>query len=86
MSCRAARAERGCAERMASSVASESVKPRRRTSTARSPFILTTRGARSGKLRKVALMRIERGGVYAVGAAETGDREVPLVLLEPATT
>jgi len=48
--------------------------------------ILTTRGARSGKLRKVALMRIERGGVYAVGAAETGDREVPLVLLEPATT
>jgi len=31
-------------------------------------------------------MRIERGGVHAVGAAETGDREVPLVLLEPATT
>ena len=30
--------------------------------------VLTTRGARSGKLRKVPLMRIERDGVYALGA------------------
>jgi deazaflavin-dependent oxidoreductase (nitroreductase family) len=40
-------------------------------------IILTTRGARSGKLRKVALMRIERGGVYAVGAAAGGQAHNP---------
>jgi deazaflavin-dependent oxidoreductase (nitroreductase family) len=40
-------------------------------------IILTTRGARSGKLRKVALMRIERGGVYAVGAAAGGQARNP---------
>lgn len=30
--------------------------------------IVTMRGARSGKLRKVPLMRIERDGTYALGA------------------
>jgi deazaflavin-dependent oxidoreductase (nitroreductase family) len=40
-------------------------------------IILTTRGARSGKLRRVALMRIERGGVYAVGASAGGQAHNP---------
>lgn len=39
--------------------------------------VLTMRGARSGKLRKVALMRIERGGVYAVGASAGGQARHP---------
>ncbi|KDN22142.1 nitroreductase/quinone reductase family protein [Amycolatopsis rifamycinica] len=39
--------------------------------------VLTMRGARSGKLRKVALMRIERDGVYAVGAAAGGQARNP---------
>ncbi|MET8996481.1 nitroreductase/quinone reductase family protein [Amycolatopsis sp. NPDC004169] len=39
--------------------------------------VLTMRGARSGRLRKVALMRIERGGVYAVGAAAGGQARNP---------
>jgi deazaflavin-dependent oxidoreductase (nitroreductase family) len=39
--------------------------------------ILTMRGARSGKLRKVALMRIERDGVYAVGASAGGQVRHP---------
>ncbi|MFJ1758696.1 nitroreductase/quinone reductase family protein [Amycolatopsis sp. NPDC088138] len=39
--------------------------------------VMTMRGARSGKLRKVALMRIERGGVYAVGASAGGQARNP---------
>jgi F420H(2)-dependent quinone reductase len=39
--------------------------------------VVTMRGARSGKLRKVALMRIERGGVYAVGASAGGQARNP---------
>ncbi|MDT8914475.1 nitroreductase/quinone reductase family protein [Amycolatopsis sp. PS_44_ISF1] len=39
--------------------------------------VLTVRGARSGKLRKVALMRIERDGVYAVGASAGGQDRHP---------
>ncbi|MGW5719166.1 nitroreductase/quinone reductase family protein [Amycolatopsis sp. NPDC003865] len=39
--------------------------------------VLTMRGARSGKLRKVALMRIERDGVYAVGASAGGQARNP---------
>src|SRR3954451_7499489 len=39
--------------------------------------VVTMRGARSGKLRKVALMRIERGGVYAIGAAAGGQARNP---------
>ena len=40
-------------------------------------IVVTMRGARSGKLRKVALMRIERGGVYAVGASAGGQARNP---------
>jgi deazaflavin-dependent oxidoreductase (nitroreductase family) len=39
--------------------------------------VVTMRGARSGKLRKVALMRIERFGVYAIGAAAGGQARNP---------
>jgi deazaflavin-dependent oxidoreductase (nitroreductase family) len=39
--------------------------------------VVTMRGARSGKLRKVALMRIERDGVYAIGAAAGGQARHP---------
>ena len=39
--------------------------------------VVTMRGARSGKLRKVALMRIERGGVYAIGASAGGQARNP---------
>ena len=34
--------------------------------------IVTTRGARSGKLRKAGLMRVEHDGVYAVVASKGG--------------
>lgn len=34
--------------------------------------ILTTRGARSGRLRKAPLMRVERGGTYLVVASRGG--------------
>ncbi|ANY05865.1 nitroreductase/quinone reductase family protein [Pseudonocardia sp. HH130630-07] len=40
-------------------------------------IVLTVRGARSGKLRKVALMRIERDGVYAIGASAGGRARNP---------
>lgn len=40
-------------------------------------IVLTMHGARSGKLRKVALMRIERNGVYAVGASAGGQARNP---------
>ena len=40
-------------------------------------IVVTMRGARSGKLRKVALMRIERGGVYAIGASAGGQARNP---------
>lgn len=39
--------------------------------------VVTMRGARSGKLRKVALMRIERDGVYAIGASAGGQARNP---------
>ncbi|GAA3588955.1 nitroreductase family deazaflavin-dependent oxidoreductase [Amycolatopsis ultiminotia] len=39
--------------------------------------VVTMRGARSDKLRKVALMRIERDGVYAIGAAAGGQARHP---------
>ena len=34
--------------------------------------IVTTRGARSGKIRKFALMRVEHGGAYAMVASQGG--------------
>jgi len=40
--------------------------------------ILTTMGARSGKLRKTALMRVEHDGVYAVVASLGGAPKNPV--------
>jgi F420H(2)-dependent quinone reductase len=40
--------------------------------------ILTTRGARSGKLRKTPLMRVEHDGAYAVVASKGGASEHPV--------
>lgn len=39
--------------------------------------IVTNRGARSGKLRKTPLMRVEHGGTYAVVASQGGAPEHP---------
>jgi len=41
-------------------------------------IVLTSVGARSGKLRKTALMRVEHGGVYAVVASMGGAAEHPV--------
>jgi deazaflavin-dependent oxidoreductase (nitroreductase family) len=35
-------------------------------------IVVTTRGAKSGKLRKLALMRVEHGGEYALVASQGG--------------
>ncbi|WP_022888963.1 nitroreductase family deazaflavin-dependent oxidoreductase [Agromyces italicus] len=40
-------------------------------------IVLTTRGAKSGKLRKTALMRVEHDGEYAVVASKGGSAEQP---------
>ena len=40
-------------------------------------IVLTTVGAKSGKLRKTALMRVEHDGVYAVVASRGGAPEHP---------
>lgn len=40
-------------------------------------IVLTTVGAKSGKLRKTALMRVEHGGVYAVVASRGGAPQHP---------
>jgi len=40
--------------------------------------ILTTKGAKSGKLRKAALMRVEHDGVYAVVASLGGSPRNPV--------
>ena len=40
--------------------------------------ILTTRGARSGKVRKTPLMRVQHGGRYAVVASAGGAPEHPV--------
>lgn len=40
-------------------------------------IVLTTRGAKSGKVRKLALMRVEKGGVYALVASKGGAPENP---------
>ena len=40
--------------------------------------VMTMRGARSGKLRKVPVMRVEYGGAYAVVASKGGAPEHPL--------
>jgi F420H(2)-dependent quinone reductase len=41
-------------------------------------IILTSRGARSGKLRKTPLMRVEHAGSYAVVASKGGAPENPV--------
>ncbi|MFJ3307453.1 nitroreductase family deazaflavin-dependent oxidoreductase [Streptomyces sp. NPDC086549] len=40
-------------------------------------IILTTKGVRSGKIRKMPLMRVERDGSYAVAASNGGAHEHP---------
>ena len=40
--------------------------------------IITNRGARTGKIRKTPLMRVERGGRYAAVASQGGSPEHPL--------
>jgi deazaflavin-dependent oxidoreductase (nitroreductase family) len=50
-------------------------------------IILTTRGAKSGKLRKVPLMRVEHNGIYAAVASLGGAPKNPVwyfnVLADP---
>ncbi|MFF3782140.1 nitroreductase family deazaflavin-dependent oxidoreductase [Streptomyces sp. NPDC001933] len=41
-------------------------------------IILTTRGARSGKIRKTPLMRVEHDGTYAVVASQGGAPKHPV--------
>ncbi|TCC66368.1 nitroreductase family deazaflavin-dependent oxidoreductase [Kribbella pittospori] len=42
--------------------------------------LLTTRGARSGKLRKVPLMRVEHEGTYVAVGSNSGDSKHPVWL------
>jgi deazaflavin-dependent oxidoreductase (nitroreductase family) len=41
-------------------------------------IVLTSVGAKTGKLRKIALMRVEHDGVYAVVASKGGDPRPPI--------
>jgi F420H(2)-dependent quinone reductase len=41
-------------------------------------IVVTTRGAKTGKVRKHALMRVEHGGEYALVASKGGSPENPL--------
>jgi deazaflavin-dependent oxidoreductase (nitroreductase family) len=41
-------------------------------------IIVTTRGSKSGKIRKFALMRVEHGGEYALVASKGGAPEHPV--------
>ena len=41
-------------------------------------IVLTTRGARSGKIRKTPLMRVEHDGLYAVVASQGGAPKHPV--------
>lgn len=43
-----------------------------------SVILVTVRGARTGKLRKVPLMRVEHDGAYAIVASKGGAPENPL--------
>ena len=44
----------------------------------RGVIVLTTLGAKSGKIRKSALMRVEHEGAYAVVASQGGSRKNPV--------
>ena len=46
-------------------------------------IVLTSVGAKTGKLRKTALMRVEHDGVYAVVASMGGAPEAPRLVLQP---
>ena len=46
-------------------------------------IVLTSVGARTGKLRKTALMRVEHDGVYAVVASMGGAPQAPGLVLQP---
>jgi F420H(2)-dependent quinone reductase len=45
--------------------------------TGRPVVIFTTRGAKSGKIRKFALMRVEHGGAYAMVGSQGGAHQHP---------
>ncbi|MFB7510960.1 nitroreductase/quinone reductase family protein, partial [Streptomyces broussonetiae] len=45
-------------------------------------IILTTRGAKSGKIRKTPLMRVEHAGTYAVVASQGGAPKHPVWYLK----
>ena len=45
--------------------------------------MLTSVGAKTGKLRKTALMRVEHDGEYAVVASKGGARRPPRLVPEP---
>ncbi len=45
--------------------------------------VVTSIGARSGKLRKTALMRVEHDGVYAVVASRGGSATNPCLVSQP---
>ena len=47
-------------------------------------IIVSTRGNKSGKVRKTPLMRVEHDGEYALVASKGGDPEAPCVVLQPA--
>ena len=46
-------------------------------------IIVTMRGAKSGDIRKIALMRVEHDGEYALVASYGGAAEAPRLVLEP---
>ena len=52
--------------------------PRQRLDTGRPVVILTTRGNKTGKLRKTPLMRVEHDGEYALVASKGGAPDDPL--------
>ena len=62
------------AELIEASGGTEGLTPR---DTGRAVIVLTTIGAKSGKLRKTALMRVEHDGVYAVVASRGGAPKHP---------
>ena len=46
-------------------------------------IILTSRGNKSGKIRKTPLMRVEHGGEYALVASQGGGAHAPRLVPQP---
>ena len=47
-------------------------------------FVLWTRGRKTRAVRKAPLIRVEHDGRFAAVASKGADRQIPVVLLEPA--